>query len=130
MHKPGLWRKAMERGVYIADEQTLYAALKIINLTWTQIAQAENHEKVYALANEMLERVNRFAEQFVALGSRLDDARKCYDAALGKLKNSGQSIPVTCGKLIKLGASVKPRKGVAPDMLGMNQALSGSGDND
>lgn len=129
-HKPGLWRKAMERGVYIADEQTLYAALKIINLTWTQIAQAENHERVYALANEMLERVNRFAEQFVAMGSRLDDARKCYDAALGKLKDSGQSIPVTCGKLIKLGASVKPRKGVTPDMLGMNQTLPGSGDND
>lgn len=129
-HKPGLWRKAMERGVYIADEQTLYAALKIINLTWTQIAQAENHERVYALANEMLERVNRFAEQFVAMGSRLDDARKCYDAALGKLKDSGQSIPVTCGKLIKLGASVKPRKGVTPDMLGMNQTLPDSGGND
>lgn len=129
-HKPGLWRKAMERGVYIADEQTLYAALKIINLTWKQIAQAENHERVYALANEMLERVNRFAEQFVAVGTRLDDARKCYDAALGKLKDSGQSIPVTCAKLIKLGASVKPRKGVSPEMLGMNQTLSGSGDND
>ena len=44
-----LWRKAMERNVYIADEQTLYAALKIIAMTWQQIAQAENHEKVYAL---------------------------------------------------------------------------------
>lgn len=118
--KPGLWRKAMEKGVYIADEQTLYAALKIISLTWTQITQAENHEKVFALANEMLERVNRFAEQFAALGLRLDEARKCYDTAQAKLRDSGQSIPRTCAKLIKLGASVKPRKGVDPTLLGLS----------
>ena len=55
--QPDLWRNAMDKNVFIADEQTLFAALRIINLTWTQIAQAQNHEKVYALANEMLDRV-------------------------------------------------------------------------
>ena len=58
--QPDLWRKAMEMNVFIADEQTLFAALRMINLTWTQIAQAENHEKVYALAIEMLDRVGKF----------------------------------------------------------------------
>lgn len=117
--KPNLWRNAMEKGVYIADEQTLYAALKIINLTWRQIAQAENHEKVYALANEMLERVNMFAEKFVNIGKKLEDAQKSYSDAFGKLKDSGKSIPVTCRKLVNLGASVKPRKGVDPELLGL-----------
>ena len=42
--QPDLWRKAMDRNVFIADEQTLFAALRIINLTWTQIAQAQNHD--------------------------------------------------------------------------------------
>ena len=42
--QPDLWRNAMEKNVYIADEQTLFAALRIINMTWTQIAQAQNHE--------------------------------------------------------------------------------------
>ncbi|MDE5739210.1 MAG: DNA recombination protein RmuC, partial [Bacteroidaceae bacterium] len=46
--QPDLWRNAMAQNVFIADEQTLFAALRIINLTWTQIAQAQNHEKVYA----------------------------------------------------------------------------------
>ena len=55
--QPDLWRNAMEKNVYIADEQTLFAALRIINMTWTQIAQAQNHEKVYELANEMMDRV-------------------------------------------------------------------------
>ena len=43
--KPDLWRRAMERNVFIADEQTLFAALKIIRMTWTQIAQAQNHKE-------------------------------------------------------------------------------------
>lgn len=120
--KPGLWRKAMERGVYIADEQTLYAALRIIDMTWRQIAQAENHERVYALANEMLERVNMFMEKFAAIGRRIDEAQRSYNEALGKLRDSGQSIPVTCGKLVKLGATVRPRRGVDPSMLGLGNS--------
>ena len=117
--KPDLWRKAMEKGVYIADEQTLYAALRIIDMTWRQIAQAENHEKVYSLANEMLDRVNMFMEKFVAVGKKIEDAQKSYNDAFGKIKDSGQSIPVTCRKLVALGASVKPRRGVTPDLLGL-----------
>ena len=42
--QPDLWRKAMEHNVFIADEQSLHAALKIIDMTWTQIKQAQNHE--------------------------------------------------------------------------------------
>ena len=64
--QPDLWRKAMDKNVFIADEQTLFAALRIINLTWTQIAQAQNHEKVYALANEMLDRVGQFMKKYQA----------------------------------------------------------------
>ena len=39
--QPDLWRRAMDRNVFIADEQTLFAALRIINLTWTQIVQQQ-----------------------------------------------------------------------------------------
>lgn len=116
-NKPDLWRKAMEKNVYIADEQTLYAALRIISMTWRQIAQAENHEKVFGLANEMLDRVSAFLEKFTKIGKQLDDARKSYDDAFNKLKDSGKSIPQTCRKLVSLGASVKDRKGVDPSFF-------------
>lgn len=126
--RPGLWRKAMEKNVYIADEQTLYAALRIIDMTWRQISQAENHERVYALANEMLDRVNMFMEKFTAIGRKIDDAQRSYGEALAKLRESGQSIPVTCGKLLKLGATVQPRRGVAPDLLCLGQTADGETD--
>lgn len=117
--KPELWRRAMEQNVYIADEQTLYAALKIIDLTWRQIAQAENHERVYELADEMLKRVGMFMQKFMEIGKSLESATKAYEGGLAKLSESGQSIPQTCRKLVKLGASSQSRKGVPDELLGL-----------
>lgn len=102
--KPDLWRRAMEQNVYIADEQTLYAALRIIDMTWRNIAQARNHKQVYDLAAEMLDRVGMFLESFQEIGKKLDDARTQYEKSLTKLREQGQSIPHTAKKLINLGA--------------------------
>lgn len=102
--QPDLWRNAMEKNVYIADEQTLFAALRIINLTWTQIAQAQNHERVYELAGEIMDRVGQFVGKYKALGVALERAQKAYEEGERKLSPSGQSILQSCGKLEKLGA--------------------------
>lgn len=102
--QPDLWRRAMEKNVFMADEQTLFAALRIINLTWTQIAQAQNHEKVYALAAEMLDRVGQFMKRYQAIGKALETATKAYEDGEKKLMPSGPSILQTCAKLTKLGA--------------------------
>ena len=102
--QPDLWRKAMEMNVFIADEQTLFAALKMINLTWTHIAQTENHKQVYELANEILERVGMFMESYEEIGKALKKAQDEFDKGGKKLAPTGQSILQTCGKLKKLGA--------------------------
>lgn len=105
--QPDLWRKSMEKNVFIADEQTLFAALRIINLTWQQIAQAQNHEKVYELANEMIDRVGKFIEKYQAIGKALDSAKKAYDEGEKKLQPGGQSILQTCNKLGTLKKTTK-----------------------
>ena len=102
--QPDLWRKAMESNVFIADEQTLFAALRIVSLTWRQIAQAENHEKVYALANEIIERVAMFMEKYNAIGKAIDNAAAAFEDGKKKLVPGGQSILNSCAKLEKLGA--------------------------
>ena len=118
--QPDLWRKAMDRNVFIADEQTLFAALRIINLTWTQIAQAQNHEKVYALANEMLDRVGQFMKKYQALGKALDSAAKAYEDGEKKLLPTGQSILQTCAKLKKLGAKTS-EKNPLPQLMDVDE---------
>lgn len=102
--QPDLWRKAMEMNVFIADEQTLFAALRMISLTWTQIAQTENHEKVYELANELLERVGMFMRSYDSIGDAIKKAQKAFEDGEKKLSPNGQSILQTCSKLEKLGA--------------------------
>lgn len=102
--EPTLWRWAADSNVYIADERSLYGALRIVDITWTQVAQAQNHEEVFRLANEMIDRVGLFMERYGAIGKALDNAQKEYEAGLAKLDVKGQSIINTSGKLIKLGA--------------------------
>lgn len=102
--QPDLWRKAMEQNVFIADEQTLFAALRMINLTWTQIKQAENHKEVYKLANEMIKRVGMFIKNYDAVGKALKNARDAYEDGEKKLADKGQSIILTCNQLEALGA--------------------------
>ncbi len=107
--EPDLWRRAADKNVYIADEQSLYGALKIVNLTWTQLAQARDHEKVYELANEMIDRVGQFMERYDAVGKALERAQSEYEAGMRKLAPQGQSIINTSGKLLKLGARQSDR---------------------
>ncbi|MBO4786907.1 MAG: DNA recombination protein RmuC [Prevotella sp.] len=121
--QPDLWRKAMEKNVFIADEQTLFAALRIINLTWTQIVQAENHEKVYHLAEEMLDRVGKFVKSYEEMGRQIERLQKAYDEGGRKLAPSGQSIVTTSMKLIKLGAKQNSKNPVADDE---DMAVSGT----
>lgn len=102
--EPDLWRKSMEMNVFIADEQTLFAALRIISMTWTQIAQVQNQEKVFELADELMDRVGQFVKKYREVGDALDRARRAYDDGDRKLQPSGQSILQTCAKLEKLGA--------------------------
>lgn len=128
--QPDLWRKAMDKNVFIADEQTLFAALRIINLTWTQIAQAQNHEKVFKLANEMIDRVGQFIKRYQALGKALENAQKAYEEGNKKLTPSGQSILQTANKLINLGAKQSTTNPL-PEMEGVpsgeNELIEDSG---
>ena len=121
--QPDLWRKAMEQNVFIADEQTLFAALRIISLTWTQIRQTENHEQVYRLANEMLDRVGQFMKKYAAIGKALKTATTAYDDAERKLQPSGQSILQTCAKLQKLGAK-QSDKNPLPQLIDIDEVAA------
>lgn len=104
-----LWRNAFEKNVYIADEQSLYAMLRMVKLTWRQVQQAENQQKVFELANEMLKRVGVFVKQMDAVGKSLENAQGAYNAAMSKFAEKGQSVLTTCRQLERLGAKQDSR---------------------
>ena len=112
--EPDLWRRAAESKVYIVDEQTIFAALSVVKMTWTQIAQAQNHANVYALANEMIDRVGIFMDRYQAIGKSLKKAQEEYDEGMKKLLPGGKSILNTSNKLIELGAKDSEKHPVLP----------------
>ena len=62
-------------------------------------------KKVFALADEMMDRVGQFMKKYRDIGDALSKAQKLYDEGGKKLEPSGQSILQTCAKLQRLGAS-------------------------
>ena len=102
-YKPSLWREAMDSNVYIADEQTLFAALRIIKLTWTQIAQVKSQKEIFDLVNQMIDRVGQFMKSYKAIGEAIGKAQDAYDKGYEKLTPGGQSILTTTTNLLKLG---------------------------
>ena len=105
--KPSLWSWAMEKRVFIADEQTLYAALKIISLTWRQLEQEENQKKLIDYAGIMLDRVAAFLAVYNDIGDKLTKLSDTYKKGKNKLLENGQSIPAAAKKMQELGADYK-----------------------
>ena len=114
-----LWQEAMQKKVFIADEQTLYAALRIIRITWTHIDQELNHKRLYELAQEMLERTGNFLKEYDSVGKNLHDALDAFDNSRKKLLPTGRSISTTANQILKLGLDNKKsgRKGRAQESI-------------
>ena len=101
--QPDLWRKAMDKHVFIADEQTLFAALSIVKMTWTTYTQLEQYQEVFKKAEVLVERVGEFYERFQSVGAALAKAQNAYDSCADKLEDHGQSIIVAARDMKKLG---------------------------
>lgn len=101
--EPTLWQDAMQKKVFIADEQTLYAALRIIRITWTHIDQEQNHKRLFELAQEMINRTGLFLKEYDTIGHSLQDALDAFESGKKKLQPGGMSIGTTANKILKLG---------------------------
>lgn len=107
---PNLWREAFSTGVFITGEQNLIAALRIIQIAWTQMQQAQNQEAIYDTARMLLDRVADFIGHFETVGQKLQDASSYYAKAADKLKDGRLSVVGAANKLIKLGAKTSAKK--------------------
>ena len=107
---PELWREAFSKGVFITGEQNLTAALRIIQIAWTQMQQAQNQEAIYDTARMLLDRVADFIAHFETVGQKLQDASSSFTKAADKLKDGRLSVVGAANKLIKLGAKASAKK--------------------
>lgn len=109
---PQKWHEAFDKGVIIAGESNLFAMLKIIETTWTQIKQQRNTEQVMELASQLLDRVGRFVGVFNEVGKEIDRVQRKFEDARGTLMGQGrgrQSILMTAKNMERKGVVVKSK---------------------
>ncbi len=101
---PSLWREAFERKVFITGEQNLLGILHMIHIAWVQNQQAENQEKVFGIAEQLLDRLGDFIQRYQKMGEHIDAVRKDFESAGNKLFTGRQSVVQKGRELVDLGA--------------------------
>ncbi len=107
---PTLWREAFERKVFITGEQNLLGILHMIHIAWVQNQQAENQEKVFGIAESLLDRLGDFIQRYQKVGEQLDQAHRAFEAAGNKLFSGRQSVVQKGRELVDLGAKENPNR--------------------
>lgn len=109
-----LWRDAYDCGVLITGSQNMYALLRVLEISWKQMRQAENQDRIIAVADEIVSRVQILCERMDKVGDALQTAQTAFDNARNMTLPSGRSIIVSANKLIKFGAHKDSRHASLP----------------
>ena len=110
VNDPSLWREAFERKVFITGEQNLLGILHMIYIAWVQNHQAENQERVFGVAEQLLDRLGDFIQRYQKVGEQLEQVRKAYDFSVNKLNEGRQSVVQKANELKQLGAKENPNR--------------------
>jgi len=107
---PTLWKEAYDRGVIIAGSQSLFVMLRVLEMSWKQMRQAENQKEIMKAANVIIERTQLFYERFLKVDDLLQRTQEAFDEVKRSTAPSGQSITVAASKLLKYGAQENPKR--------------------
>ena len=116
---PTLWREAFEKKVFVTGEQNLLGILHMIHIAWVQNLQAENQQKVFGLAEQLLDRLGDFMQRYHDLGEKLHKAQEAYESANNKLISGRQSVAQKGRELVDLGAKENANRKIPMPEVGL-----------
>lgn len=107
-HEKHLWRDTfLKDRIFIVSEMNLYAALRIVNVTWRQIEQNKSYAKVFQTVGLLLDRLNGFIEKFGKVEKSLQQATKAYEEANHQLMIGSRSVLDTGYRLRDMAVKTK-----------------------
>ena len=116
-----LWYDAFDHKVLITGELNLMAILRIIQIVWRQYQQAENQQRVFLIAEELLDRLGDFLKRYQKLGDALRNSLKAYEDAEKKVFSGRQSVVRKGNELKALGAKENPNRPIPSERADMEQ---------
>ena len=105
-----LWKEAYDRGVIITGSQNLYVMLRVLEMTWKQVRQVENQQRIIECANTIIDRVQMFSERFDAARQQLQKTQEAFDKVDSITADAGVSIITPARQLVKMGAKENPKR--------------------
>lgn len=116
---PTLWREAFEKKVFVTGEQNLLGILHMIHIAWVQNQQAENQQKVFGLAEQLLDRLGDFVQRYNDLGTKIEAVQKAYENTSNKLITGRQSVVQKGRELVDLGAKENANRKIPMPEIGL-----------
>ena len=116
---PTLWREAFEKKVFVTGEQNLLGILHMIHIAWVQNQQAENQQKVFGLAEQLLDRLGDFVQRYNDLGEKIHKVQEAYDSTNNKLITGRQSVVQKGRELVDLGAKENANRKIPMPEVGI-----------
>ena len=117
-YEKNLWRDTfLKERIFIVSETNLYAALRIVNITWRQIEQNKSYAKVFQTVGLLLDRLNGFIDKFGKIEKTLKQATSAYEEANHQLMVGSRSVLDTGVRLSNMGVKTKKAlpESYAPD---------------
>ena len=93
--------------------------MKLLGELKDKVEKAENQEKVFGLAEQLLDRLGDFVQRYNDLGDKLRKAQDAYDNANNKLISGRQSVAQKGRELVDLGAKENANRKIPMPEIGL-----------
>lgn len=103
-----IYEKALDKNIVLVSGSTLLATLRTISYIWKQENQKNNVVEIARESGALYDKFVGFVDDMLKVGKDLDDSKKSYSDAMGKLVDSpkkGDTIIGRMERIKKLGAN-------------------------
>lgn len=80
---PDLVDYASDNNIVIASPTLMMSLLRVVGLSWRQVAMAKNAQEVSRVGSELFDRINSFATHLSKVGGGINSALAAYNKAIG-----------------------------------------------
>ncbi|MFZ0661762.1 MAG: DNA recombination protein RmuC [Acidobacteriaceae bacterium] len=105
-----LWEEAWSKNILLVSRTSLLFVLRTVAHLWRQENQAKNHQEIVRRGKELYDKLAAFAEDLLAVGKKIGEARDSYDEAVKKL-STGRGNAIRQAEMLKT-LGVKPSKAI------------------
>jgi len=101
------FKRAYESNILVVSPSTLLVTLRTIEHIWRTQRQEEHAKKIADEGEAMLHKLSLFVDEMHKIGTLLENTKKSYDTAMGRLHSGNGNVIKRAENMQKLGLKLK-----------------------